>query len=466
MSSQEIKALDAYLKDNILKSSKEYQLFQYLIKLHPELEGDSVDVGHILKKLFKKANSAENRKELSNLGHVLSKSIKAFLTDAEFQNNELEPEFLLASAYSRLGQKDLLDKLIDKRKKKGLSEGLNSWHSWHLHRLYTLRYFSNFTLKTALEENSLDQSLLHLDQAYLASKVRLKQEKEVLDEIRGLAYLSIESETDLWMRVRSSTSKNNYIELYVLSDQMLNKQDEASFHLLKKKLLQIGTLLDRNEHINLLVSLINFTSFATKRGEIKFYKEAADLLQYGLETKLLFEDDHISPEIFINLINTTCEAKQLILAQQLFEQWQPVLPPNLSQETSIATQARLDFFNKNFKNVPDPFEKNITFVNQLLELNLKTTALQSQYEMQWDDELLLTRCENFESTLRRKRDQFSDLHKNSFGNFVKMVEALIKMRAHPTSKNLAKKLEDYKQIVCKVWLIKKVNELKGAQKKN
>ena len=472
----ELDACKVYLEQKVSNDKQERLLFDYLISDYPLFNDQKLETERVLNDLFRKEDTPQQRKNLQNIGYKLSIIIKDFLIEQELQNDEQLKEFLLAMAYIRLGHQDLLDKLINGYYEKPLSEqpekstkstrekvpanGFNIWHNWHLHRLHYLRYYSRSTVKTASGENSLEDSLQQLNLAHLAAKLRIAHEMETLKNINGREPVSIFSPEELHTIRQQLDQYNSYIKLYFYAYELAVNLDDESYYALKQLFRETSTHLSKDDRGNLLNTLINYTSFAIKKGKDTFYTEALDLLKEGLDTKLLLQDNQISPETLISVVNTACEAKQFAEAEQLINKWQSHLPIMRKKEGFALANARLLLYEKKFDQIAEHLSPMLTFLDKHLELSAKTTQIQANYEQKnWIS--FESNCESLKVMLRRAENRYSDQHKASYGNFIKMAKSLQLAQEKKRKEKLEERLKSYGLIVCKSWLLEKIMELKA-----
>lgn len=490
MNKSELKALKAFINQREPQKKQENSLFNYLYKCHPEFKAKDLDQDKILS-IFKDSTWSNPAKRLSSIGNNLSKIIDDFLVEQALKKNWEEYEFLLAFEYSRLGLPDLLDRKIDsylnapekltlkeetdeeelevnkldQEKKKDSDRGsINVWYHWNLYRMYHLRYYSRDTIKAASGETNLDLSLEQLEQANLAARLRIALEMATLKLINGKEPLLTFSSEELAALKTKLTEKETFLYLYCHAYDLLANPDDQKFYDFKAKLLRLGKQLSRDEQGNLLTPLINYSSVAIRNGQEQFYAEASFLHHYGLETGLLLQDEKITPELLLSVLNITCEAQQLTEAKALLERWAPHLAASLKEEAIMAAKGRIQFFSKKYKESAAQFSTVKRFSNHFMELVARTSTVQSYFEME-EFILLDSFCESFTKALSRSEDRFSQQHRDSYGNFVKMVQAIVIAKLDPNTNlaekhnKLQRKLEKYSPIVCKKWLKEKISNL-------
>ena len=491
----ELKALKAFVKRRVPVQNQEFILFDYLCRCHPEFKPKDLAPEKIAE-LFKDKSWSNPAKRLSSIGNELTRLLEEYLVEQALKKNWDEYDFLLAYEYSRLGLPDLLDRKIDNylqapekinasgkkevtkengqtpendqagqdQKKETSRGGISVWHHWNLYRMYHLRYYSRDTVKTAPGEKNLDLSWEHLEHAYLAAKLRIALEMGTLKSINGKIPSVTFSDVELTTLKARMTEKDIFLYLYCHAYDLMAHPSDEKFHHLKLQLLKLGKHLSKDEQGNLLTPLINYASTAIRKGQGQFYAEASFLHHYGLDTGVLLQDGKITPELLLNVINLTCEAQELSKATALLEKWTPSLPASLQEEALVALKGRIEFHSKKYMAAAGQFFSIKRFSNHLMELVARTSTVQSYYELK-EYEVLSSFCINFAKTLSRSEDRFSQHYRDSYGNFVKMVQALISAKRDQhtslTEKQfkLQKKIAKQSALVCKNWLMKQIKVL-------
>lgn len=489
--SSELNDIASFVKKKLSTTNKEYALFKYLKNCHPDYNEETLDFETIHKKIYGKQQVKNPDKNISNIGLKVNAVLEEYLLESALKRNPQEKEFLLSLEYSRLGLRDQLDKTIDayfpddqkeslKSKSKDeddLQENaetnskptkkeklLHIWHFWHLHRLLHLRYYSRGTIQNSASETSLVRSLEQLHLAYVAAKLRIVHEMEVMKRIHGKVPMSSFSDGEMELIRNNATPANPFLLLYHHAYELaLFPSDERYFEL-KRLLKEFGDKLIKDDRGNLTRSLINYASEAIRNGHHKFYDESFELHNEGIDNESLLQDGKITPELFLNIINSACEQNQIDKAKQLLIKYEPLLPKNLRDEAINVLTGRIFFYNKEYANGYGQFPKITTYTNRLMELTARCTVVQCYYEAD-EHVALIPFCKNFTKALDRNENRFSDDYRESFRNFSNMVSTLSKIKTDPNRTFDQHKMEDklngYSVLVCKKWLIEKIENFKA-----
>lgn len=473
ITSAEFKELCSFIKKRVSTHTHEYELFRYLRSCYPHFTEENTHPELLYLQLFKghpKGNAASN---LSTIANRLHKVLQEYLIEHALKNNPQEKDFLLAYAYSRLGLQDALDKKIEQSLQAdawdnvppdSTSSHINLWHTWNLHRLFHLKYYSRDTIKSSPREMNLKHSLEHLDLAYLQIRLRIALEMASLQSINGKSSEIQFSAQELLQIKTQAEGKNPFLFLYAQAYDLAIAPEAEKYQQFKALLLQMGNTLSKDEHGNLLTVLINFTSQAIRKGDLSYYQEAFDVLHYGLNNGVLLQDGKITPELLLNLINLSYEAGQLALMASTCQKWYEFLPHSLKQEGVHALNGRLNFHLGHFQDAIKDISQIKRFHNQLLELSARATIIQSHYELR-NFEAMESSCENFTKALLRSEDRFSSLHRKSCGNFIKITQAIHQAWLNPNKswpekkQKLMLKAEKMLPLVCKNWVFDKIQQL-------
>lgn len=488
MEKAEFKAMCTFMDRRLSHKTKEYQLFKHLCDCYPKFKKKDLQSDLLIHKLTKGKAIANPNKYLSNIGNRLSKIMEEHLVERSLQLNWQDSEFLLVSEYSRCGMTDLMDKRIEQYlnvitkpqsspepdettafqdstsiQNSEASKGLNVWSHLTLYRMYHLRYYSRNTIKTAANEPSLAQCMEQLELAYLAAKLRIALEMAMVTRITGKQPITQLSEVEL-ERIKALADNDFYFYLYLLAHDLVIQPSEHKYQTLKRELFQNGRLLSKDEHGNLLTTLINYASAAILMGQLEYYAEAAALHHYGLNSEVLLQDDKIAPELLLNIVNLTCEAGQLDTAKALLDKWKVALPSELREEALVALDGRIYFYNRQFDEAAAQISKIKRYKNHLMELSARTTTLQSYYEA-GAYQAIESFAGNFTKALNRYDDRFSENYQLGFGHFVKMVQSMVQVQLDPNLKadkkkeKLKEKIRDYAMMACKNWVLDKIEKL-------
>jgi hypothetical protein len=488
--SSELKDIASFVKKKLSTTNKEYALFKYLKECHPEYNEETLDFETIHKKIYGKQQVKNPDKNLSNIGLKVNAVLEEYLLDSALKRNPQEKEFLLSLEYSRLGLRDQLDKTIDayfpedqKESQKSKSKDevdlqenaesnskptkkeklLHIWHFWHLHRLLHLRYYSRETVQNSTNETSLVRSLEQLYLAYIAAKLRIVHEMEVMKKINGKVPMATFSNDEMELIRSNATPANPFLLLYHHAYELALFPSDNRYYELKRLLKEFGDKLIKDDRGNLTRSLINYASEAIRNGYHKFYDESIELHKEGIDNESLLQDGKMPPELFLNIITIACEQNQIDEAKQLLIKYEPLLPHNLRDEAINVLSGRIFFYTREYANGYGQYPKITTYTNRLMELTARCTVVQCYYEA-GEHVALIPFCKNFTKALDRNENRFSEKYRESFRNFTNMVMTLSKIKTDPDKTfNLEKmkdKMNGYNVLVCKKWLIEKIEDFK------
>lgn len=486
----EFKALCAFIDQRLSDKNKEYLLFKYLSKCYPNFKSKDLAPEKLIALLFGTKEMANAAKSLSNIGNSLTKIMEEHIATRALKKSWDEYEFLLAFEYSRMGLMDLLDKKIESylqapkkdakqeaeqedqdtnpaepSKKQENTKGLHVWYYWNLYRMYHLRFYARDNIKTAPGEPNLALSKTYQEQANLAARLRIALEMASQEKITGKMPSVTFSNDELEKLKASSPEKELYIFLYSHAYDLIVNPNDEKFYAFKTLLLTYGKQLSKDEHGNLLTPLINYASRAVRNRQNEFYAQSSFLHNYGLDTGVLLQDGKITPELLLSVVSLSCDAGDVDKAESLLNKWKDHLPKSLREEALVAAEGRIQFYKQDYEEAAGQFYKIKRYSNHLMELSARTTNIQSYYEL-GEYIFLENATANFGRALNRSEDRFSQQHRDSFGNFVKMVQAILNANhdlntsLEEKRKRLQQKMDNYTLLVCINWLEQKIEMLK------
>lgn len=471
---EEFKELCSFVKKRLSPHTQEYELFKYLRSCYPHFTEENTDPKHLYTLLFKDKSGENVANSLSTVANRLHKVFQDYLIEHALKSNPQEKEFLLACEYSRLGLQEALDKRIEQQVQIGAwseqptsstSSTINVWYPWNLHRLFYLKYYSRDTIKSAAREMNLKYSLEQLHVAYLQAKLRIALEIASLQYLNGQPQPYLEFSIQELTEIRDKAEgKNAFLFLYSQAYDLATVPSVEKYRDFKKLLFQMGNTLSKDEHGNLLAVLINFVSRAIQKGDLSYYQEALELHHYGLNTRVLLQDDKITPEILMSLINISYEIGHLENTAKSCQEWYKFLPQSVKQESIAVLNGRIHFHQGHFQDAVKEISKVKRFQIHLLELSARTTIIQSHYELNNFDSLI-SACDTFSKALTRTENRFSVQQRKSFGNFIKIMQSICQDKLNPNTnwsvkkEKLLRKIEKLEPLSCKKWILNKIQNL-------
>jgi hypothetical protein len=329
--------------------------------------------------------------------------------------------------------------------------------------LLHLRYYSRETVQNSANETSLVRSLEQLNLANIAAKLRIVHEMEVMKKIHGRVSSVLFSDAEKELIKTNATPTNPFLLLYHHAYELALFPSDKRYYELKRLLKEFGDKLIKDDRGNLTRSLINYASEAIRNGHHEFYSESIELQKEGIDNESLLQDGKMPPELFLNIINIACEQKDIDEAKQLLIKYEPLLSKNLRDEAIIVLTGRIFFYNKEYANGYGQFAKITTYTNRLMELTARCTVVQCYYEA-GEHVVLIPFCNNFKKALDRNENRFSEKYRESFRNFTNMVVTLSKIKTNPdrtfNQEKMKDKMNGYNVLVCKKWLIEKIENFK------
>lgn len=434
-------------------------LYKYLKKWHPEFPSKKIDREEVKKKIFAGVKNSERR--LADTMYHLVISIENFLVKKKFDERPTQWNLMLLEA-----QKERkLDKLffqkinaIEKEWDKEPVPGIG-----HLHNQYLLKQMCflhpNYSVFNE-SELKIDHLALELDQYYFALKIYW----ELCDNLTKVDSLSETSPQHLIENILAlcNTSEfinNERLQFLVKILEVLNDQSFENYLLVKTLFFDNTNIFNDYEKTDILNGL-NIICYASHRkGEPNVLKELFLLNKFALENNLWLEDGNINVIRFQSIVNIACGVGELLWTEKFIEEYSSKIKEDDRDEMTTLCKANLAFYQNDLNGALQKIA-GMKFKNAHYGLQARFIQLQCYYELEEYQDLFYNLVRSFSTFLKRNQD-FSEYLKNASMNFIRYSNILKKKADQKLSVNqsLYNEINGESTLVCKSWLIQKLNEL-------
>lgn len=413
----------------------------------------------IVKKILKQPIvTIQQRKNVDNLLAKLYKYLKEYLVWQKISTQKEEVDFMMLNIL----QERKLDKIFF-RKMYRLEQSLKKTKSFddqnslRLFQLNHLKFHHPNTAKINIKNQDLPKAMQHLDQFYVSMKLKLAAElinrTKVLQEQHTIPMLR--SSLDF---AKETMKDHPVIELWLLTIELLEKENETLFKELKAKVCHQELKISLLEQLIFLSYLINFASSEVKKGNLTFYQEAYDLYVFGIDKKLLIENGYFAPTKFNNIVHIACILKKFAWVKGFILKWGRYLPPNVQNPVIDISNAYALFEEGKFEETLKTIA-HLTFNDPYIELRSRTLVLKSYFELfQFSNKhLILDYCKSFDNYLRRNLI----INKITVASYRSLIQFIRKMlHKNNTYENVKNWYQQVPYIFSKPWIEEKINTLK------
>jgi hypothetical protein len=316
------------------------------------------------------------------------------------------------------------------------------------------RYF--LQQKERRHDPQLEKMQEQLDRYYIAQKLRIAC--EMLDRQQFISHnysISLLDEILSHLNLYPSLKKESpAIALYIELFQLLTAESSSSEHFIRYR-----SLLSRyREHFpldemrNLFLYAINFCLRQVRAGRTKYLSELFDLYQEGIESRLLFENDRLSPWTFKNVVKLGLRLKKYDWTHAFIESAVAHLEPSYRNDARHYNLAEWSYFTGKYGDAITLLTKS-EFSDIYYVLDARVMLAKIYYETEeWD--ALESLLNAFRVYLNRNR-QVPDGVKKLYLNFLNFLSQLLKS---PNGKHpgLSAKVKSTTSLVERNWLLEKV----------
>lgn len=462
LSAQELRLYHKFLHSPFFTYSEPVRsLFAYLRRYHPEFASPRLERRVVFKKLFPARTYSEHT--LRNLLHESTSLLEEFLVQLQLQQCPSLQKRLQAQAY---GQRDLypyFERLtrsllseIDQQDQKDIT---SYYEQFKLSEQY---YFHPSTDK--LKEGGPALLAMHdnLDLYFMANKLRLSNEagarSRVVKQEMPLRFVP-----EVLAHLGDFAQHHPILPTYALLYQLNKSGDESIFQALKHQLFTMPERLSADDQQVVLLHLLNYAIRRGNTGESDFLREAFILYQWGLEHKLLMENEQLTDMTFTNVAVLGCKINALDEVAEFIEEYAGYLDPTAREPAVTLAQAYLHYHRKEYEQV-DELLGNYNFDSLMYQFRVRPILIRALFEWFREEEsyydLLHARMDAFEKYLRRHR-RLSEQKSVPYLGFLKFLRKLSKMILQRSlspkeRKKWKKRVREHPTVINKEWLLDQI----------
>jgi hypothetical protein len=248
------------------------------------------------------------------------------------------------------------------------------------------------------------------------------------------------------------------IQMYYHSFMALRKpQEEVHFELLQASMFQHYSVLTPKEMKSLYLISINYCVRQLNNGAEKYVQAVFDLYQYGLEHRILIENNILSRFTYKNIVAAAIRLKEYKWVVQFIEVYTLLLEETYQKPYALYAKAKLHFAQKNFDKTLELLTQ-VEFDNVFLSMDAKTMLLKIYYERDHFEALdsLLTSFNRFlqrKSILAYQRK----IHKNMIKLTTKLLS--LPLRNKVKIEALRQEINQTNPLTEKPWLLAQLDKL-------
>lgn len=316
-------------------------------------------------------------------------------------------------------------------------------------------------LKKKKETNEINIETINynLDRFYMIEKMKYFLSANTIQKIRNEVYnVTLIKEVTEHLSTLD-LSNDPALSLYYKSFLAFTSEDADKYYFeLKNQIFDSLKILPEDEARDIFEAALNFCIRKVNQSQSTFHKEALDLYKYALQSKIIFQNEELSPTSYRNIVIFAIREEEYDWAEEFIDTYAYSLSEKHRQNAINFNKARVQWAKKNFENVIELL-RDVEYEDLIYNLNSKALILTSFYELSEYDSLYY--FINSYSAFIRRNKKIKDSTKSNFLNFIKYISKLSKTERNEKEAilKISEGITNEKQVSSKKWLLEKVDEL-------
>ncbi len=407
-------------------------------------------------------NHPFNDQKLRRVFTDLTKVVEQFYVHLELEKQPFKKEKLLTQAYGNRNMYDLF-----KRRTHDMLEEIEKGPfrnaDYFSEKMSLLKDLYSHPQHNKYDKNdeTLEVFSDSLDGFYSLSKMRvgvaLKNRMNILKGVYRLRFLeAVEKE-----RKEGFLADNAVFQLYSLAIRLAENSSWEVFEQYELKLFADIKFLDEYDQKSLFYNGLNFIVREYNRGHSKYGNITFVWFQFGLQEKLLFQNDQLSAITFGNIVISGCREQAFDWVDYFINNYNIFLKESIRTEETVYSKALVNFYKLEFDLVIERIS-NYSF-SEPYKLRTRTILLRTYFELFLLDNtqffVFINYLISFENYLY-KNNSFKKARTDSYFCLIRILKGLAKRILKKEKKDkidkwLITQLNNYQNVSGREWLIKK-----------
>ncbi|MFK7773331.1 MAG: hypothetical protein AB8F94_14380 [Saprospiraceae bacterium] len=419
------------------------------------------------KKVFTKVY-AENfdEKKLRHTTSFLLKILKKYLTQAEFEKDQVQTQQYLCKSFRKKGMEVFFEKELNQARAI-LEKEIHRDGKFYFKNYELGMEEAGFTAAHLRKENKNFQSTAdHLTVSFVASMLQLGCEIQSHQTMSKEAY-----DLKLLPQILDLIIAGNYknvpvINLYFhcynsIESLEINEisKSEKHFQAFKKLIYQHWKLIPPNEIRNIYLYAINYCIKRLNSGERRFIREAFELFRSGLENETLLEEGVLSSFTYKNITRLGVALSENKWVEQFLEDYKKYLHPRERENTWRYNLAFFYFQQEKYKDAMQLLLR-VEFKDMLNNLDARRMLLKSYFEL-GEYNALDSLLDSFSRYIYRQKEM--GYHRDNYLNLIRFVKKIIQVRVEDKNnwQELKKEIESTTRLAEREWILEKLETTKN-----
>ena len=423
-SSKELREFKDFVSSPFYNKNEELVHFYiYLKKSAPEFSFKKVERENAYASIF--PGKKYDEKHLNYLMSFLLKLTEKYIGLKKYENKGILADYHILEACVERDLQKHYQNLYQKSKSKLAKSHLrdaNYYYQNYLLADVADKHFQNQKIRRF--DKNLQHATNYFDLFYLSNK--LKFNCEMLDREKVLSVDYQHNMIDEVMDYLKNNDHDQYPSIaiyYQIFLSLTEKEGDVHFEKLKHLLLNHFHEIGNEEMKHMHLAALNFCIRKVRQKENKYVEEAFNLFLKGIENRLLYENNHLSPWTFKNVVKLGLRLKRFDWTEQFILEYQNHLDEEFRQNALHYNLADLYYYKKDLNKALTYLQK-VEYSDVFYALHSKVMLLKIYYELD-EEEALFNLLASFRIYLKRNK-LISNSVRETYQNFISILTQIVK----------------------------------------
>jgi hypothetical protein len=435
------------------------QLFHSLFRAYPKFKDHSIKKEVLFHATF--GNVPFKEQKLRYLMSDLTKLVESFLILKVLETKPVLQNHFLLTALQKKHLSTLSPVVLEQsRKNQNKYPFLDQLFYYNQFMIESDHYEYIATKRNLAVKENLTDILENLDHYFLINKLKFSAElinhsNVYAGEINPLLL------DEILLYIAQNTDKQviGVQVYYTIIRTLLDPDNVAHYYKLKELLENNIESFPIHELNDMFIFARNYCAKQINSGKSEFLNEIFDLYETLIHNKIIYINGYLSQWDYKNIVAVGLRLNELDWVKSFIKEYKTHVDPEHSTNAYNYNLAMYHFYSGDFGKSLELI-RDVEFTDVYYHLDCKSLLMKTYIELK-EYEALHSLTEAFYVYLRRNK-LISDYQRTSYSNFLRLTKKMIRIKYGEIDKanDLQSEIEQTTPMPNKLWLLKKVGELK------
>ena len=433
-------------------------LFDYIDEAIHFLPPMGMDREKVFNKVYKEGF---DEKKLRHTTSFLLKILKKYLTQAEFENDQVQTQQYLCKSFRKKGMEAFFEKELTQNRAV-LEKEIYRDSKFYFKNYELGMEEAGFTAAHLRNENKNFQATADSLSIFFVANIlklgcEIQSHQTMSEQVYDLKLLNETLDLIESNKLKDVPVVDLYFHSYQANENLKTNtitKSEKHFHELKKLIHQHWRIIPPNEIRDIYLYAINYCIKRLNSGERNFIREAFELFRSGLENETLLEEGILSSFTYKNITRLGMALNENKWVEQFLEEYKKYLHPRERENTWRYNFAFFYFQQEKYKDAMQLLLR-VEFKDVLNNLDARRMLLKSYFEL-GEYKALDSLLDSFSRYIHRQKEM--GYHRENYLNLIHFVKKIIHTRVEDkkTWQQLKEEIESTNRLAEKEWLLEKI----------